>query len=75
VRTWLIRNEPTDLATVICHGDANLGNYLFDDEQVSAVVDWEMAFLARRNATHLPGGRKRDSPRRRDAAGGGTDLS
>jgi len=45
VRTWLIRNEPTDLATVICHGDANLGNYLFDDEQVSAVVDWEMAFL------------------------------
>lgn len=45
VRAWLIANEPTDVAPVVCHGDANLGNYLFDDAQVSAVVDWEMAFL------------------------------
>lgn len=45
VRAWLIENEPTDVDTVICHGDANLGNYLFENAEVSAVVDWEMSFL------------------------------
>lgn len=45
IRDWLIANEPTDVDTVLCHGDANLGNYLFDGNRVSAVVDWEMSFL------------------------------
>ena len=45
VRTWLIANEPADVDTVLCHGDANLGNYLFDGLEITAVVDWEMAFL------------------------------
>jgi aminoglycoside phosphotransferase (APT) family kinase protein len=45
VRDWLIANEPADLDVVICHGDANYGNYLYENGEVSAVVDWEMAFL------------------------------
>lgn len=45
VRAWLIANEPTDVDTVVCHGDANLGNYLFENAEVTAVVDWEMSFL------------------------------
>lgn len=45
VRDWLIANEPADVATVLCHGDANFGNYLYDGTTVSAVLDWEMAFL------------------------------
>ncbi|HEY2658338.1 MAG TPA: phosphotransferase family protein [Caulobacteraceae bacterium] len=45
VRDWLIANEPSDIDTVICHGDANYGNYLYLDGKVTAVVDWEMAFL------------------------------
>ncbi len=45
IRNWLISNEPTDARIVLCHGDVNLGNYLFENEKVSAVLDWEMAFL------------------------------
>lgn len=45
VRDWLIANEPADIDVVLCHGDANLGNYLFKGTEISAVLDWEMAFL------------------------------
>lgn len=45
VRDWLIANEPRDVETVLCHGDANLGNYLFEGTKLTAVLDWEMAFL------------------------------
>ena len=45
VATLLIDNEPTDVDTVLCHGDANFGNYMYEGTRVSAVVDWEMAFL------------------------------
>lgn len=45
VRDWLIANEPAGSPTVLCHGDANFGNYLFVDGEVSAIVDWEMSFL------------------------------
>lgn len=45
VQAWLIDNEPIDVDTVVCHGDANLGNYLFENAEVTAVVDWEMSFL------------------------------
>jgi aminoglycoside phosphotransferase (APT) family kinase protein len=45
VRDWLIANEPSDVDVVICHGDANFGNYLYEKGEISAVVDWEMAFL------------------------------
>jgi aminoglycoside phosphotransferase (APT) family kinase protein len=45
VRTWLIEHEPDDVKVVLCHGDANFGNYMYVGTQVTAVVDWEMAFL------------------------------
>lgn len=45
IRDWLIANEPADCNIVLCHGDANLGNYLFKGTEISAVLDWEMAFL------------------------------
>lgn len=45
IRDWLIANEPDGLAPVLCHGDANFGNYLYVGTDVSAVVDWEMSFL------------------------------
>lgn len=45
IRDWLVANEPAGIEPVICHGDANLGNYLYVGNKVSAVVDWEMAFL------------------------------
>lgn len=45
VREWLIANEPDDVDVVLCHGDANFGNYLYDGQKVSAVLDWEMSFL------------------------------
>lgn len=44
VYDMLIKHEP-DFTPVLCHGDANLGNYLFSDNKVVAVVDWEMAFI------------------------------
>jgi aminoglycoside phosphotransferase (APT) family kinase protein len=45
VRDWLIANEPADIDVVLCHGDANFGNYLYDGTDITAVVDWEMGFL------------------------------
>ena len=45
LRDWLVANEPADIDTVLCHGDANFGNYLYLGTAVSAVVDWEMSFL------------------------------
>lgn len=45
VRDWLLANEPEVPRPVLCHGDANFTNYLFKDNLVSAVLDWEMAFI------------------------------
>lgn len=50
VRQWLVLNEPSDVDEVLCHGDANFGNYLFVNGEVSAVLDWEMSFLGPREA-------------------------
>lgn len=45
VREWLISNEPQDMDLVLCHGDCNFGNYMFSNNKVTAVIDWEMSFL------------------------------
>lgn len=45
VRDWLLANQPGYAQAVLCHGDANFTNYLFKDNAVSAVLDWEMAFI------------------------------
>ena len=45
VRRWLIANQPPIPQPVLCHGDTNFTNNLFDGDSVSAVLDWEMAFI------------------------------
>jgi aminoglycoside phosphotransferase (APT) family kinase protein len=48
VRDWIIANEPVDIEVVLCHGDANFGNYLYKEHKITAVLDWEMSFLGTR---------------------------
>lgn len=44
---WLQANQPVGEPTVLCWGDARLGNIIFNDslDGVAAVLDWEMAVL------------------------------
>lgn len=44
---WLFDNQPKDETTVLCWGDARLGNMIFEHslDKVAAVLDWEMAVL------------------------------
>lgn len=42
---WLIDNQPKDCEISLCHGDANFSNYMFRDNHVVGVFDWEFAFL------------------------------
>lgn len=44
---WLRANLPDDVGpAVLSWGDARIGNMLFDDFEVSGVLDWEMAGVA-----------------------------
>lgn len=46
VADWLRANVPREpRATTLVHGDAKLGNVLFDDETVVAMLDWEMSTI------------------------------
>jgi aminoglycoside phosphotransferase (APT) family kinase protein len=42
---WLGSNLPTPKRSALCWGDARLSNLIFLDGRVSAVLDWEMAFI------------------------------
>ncbi|SNS15747.1 Predicted kinase, aminoglycoside phosphotransferase (APT) family [Sphingomonas laterariae] len=43
---WLHQRLPKDdRPAVLVQGDAGAGNFLFDDERVTGVVDWEMTHL------------------------------
>jgi hypothetical protein len=43
---WLSQNVPADMGhPVVLHGDAGPGNFLFEDDRVSALVNWEFAHL------------------------------
>jgi len=42
---WLESNMPAHRPTGLSWGDARIGNILFSDGNVSAIVDWEMASL------------------------------
>lgn len=42
---WLRANAFTPRRVSLCWGDARLPNQMFRDDQVAAVLDWEMAFL------------------------------
>jgi aminoglycoside phosphotransferase (APT) family kinase protein len=43
LRDFLRRNEPSDRRLCLLHGDPNPGNYLMLGDEVSAVLDWEVA--------------------------------
>lgn len=44
---WLLANQPINEPTVLCWGDARIGNIIFKEslDGVAAVLDWEMAVL------------------------------
>lgn len=44
---WLRDNQPVNEPTVLCWGDARIGNIIFspDLEGIAAMLDWEMAVL------------------------------
>lgn len=45
-RRWLGANRPAVRATAaLVHGDAGPGNFAFDGDEVTAVLDWELAHL------------------------------
>jgi hypothetical protein len=41
---WLLANLPSsDHAPILVHGDAGPGNFLYEDEHTTAIIDWEFA--------------------------------
>jgi aminoglycoside phosphotransferase (APT) family kinase protein len=42
---WLEKHAPADEPTVLCWGDARIGNIIFDGTRPAAVLDWEMVTL------------------------------
>ena len=43
---WLLAHPPAHVSrTVLVHGDAGPGNFLYDDTGVTGIVDWEFAHL------------------------------
>lgn len=43
---WLAENAPENGERIsLCHGDAGPGNFLFEGERVTALLDWEFAHL------------------------------
>ena len=42
---WLDGSAPAADRTVLCHGDAGPGNFLFEASRVTALLDWEFAHL------------------------------
>lgn len=41
--SWLSRRLPKPSATCLIHGDFRTGNYLVDDGELTAILDWEFA--------------------------------
>ncbi len=42
---WLVANQPEDEPVALCWGDAKVANFLFEDNEVTAVLDWELVLL------------------------------
>ena len=42
---WLKANAPVAERISLVHGDYRLGNFLFEGERITALLDWEMAHL------------------------------
>ena len=45
IRRWLLDHQPEETQVSVNHGDSMLANYMFRDDKVVAVLDWELAFL------------------------------
>ena len=45
MRQWLLKNQPDEKYIGLCHGDAMIPNYMFVGNRLTAVLDWELAFL------------------------------
>lgn len=41
--SWLEENAPDPVTPVFCHRDYRTGNYMVDDGELTAVLDWEFA--------------------------------
>ncbi|MET0379643.1 MAG: phosphotransferase family protein [Spongiibacteraceae bacterium] len=47
---WMANNAPANSGdAVLCHGDLGPGNFLFDGNRVSALLDWELVHLGDRH--------------------------
>ena len=42
---WLLQREPEPVPDRLVHGDFRIGNCLIEDGHLSAVLDWELAYL------------------------------
>lgn len=42
---WLRQNPPRTKRVALLHGDYRTGNYLYDEDGIRALLDWEMAHL------------------------------
>lgn len=40
---WLERHAPADRSKVLCHRDFRTGNYMVDEQGLTAIIDWEFA--------------------------------
>lgn len=45
IRQWLLAHQPPEDYVCLNHGDAMVANYMFRDQRVVAILDWELAFL------------------------------
>ena len=44
-RQWLLDHQFEPQTLAICHGDASLHNYMYRDNHLVAMLDWEFAFI------------------------------
>lgn len=47
--TWLEKNCPPNAQPCIVHGDYRVGNFLSTDDQITAILDWEMVHVGDRH--------------------------
>jgi aminoglycoside phosphotransferase (APT) family kinase protein len=45
VRKWLLENQVEPKTPVICHGDSSLQNYMYKQERLVGMLDWEFASI------------------------------
>ena len=42
---WLLEREPDPVPPALVHGDYRIGNTMVDADRITAIVDWELAYL------------------------------